>query len=119
MNLKRDMGGHIIEKKADKSDAGIFMTPTLRELKYTAPYMHNGTIKTLADVVAFYNQGGGEDSNKDSRLKPLKLSKQDQTDLVNFLRGLSGDQLTTDAHVYKDTDSYSYQVIPDWKQARN
>ncbi|MEH6822798.1 MAG: cytochrome c peroxidase [Motiliproteus sp.] len=119
MDLKRDMGGHIIEKKADKSDAGTFMTPTLRELNYTAPYMHNGMIGSLAEVVAFYNKGGGEDRNKDSRLKPLNLSQQDQTDLLSFLKALSGDPLTSEVHVYKDTQSYGYQVIPDWKRARN
>jgi cytochrome c peroxidase len=119
MNLKRDLGGHVIQKKADKSDAGTFMTPTLRELKYTAPYMHNGTFKSLEAVVAFYNQGGGEDRNKDPRLKPLQLNKQQQTDLVNFLKALSGDPLTSEQHVYQDTKSYRYQVIQNWKQARN
>lgn len=119
MNLKRDMGGHVIEKKADKSDAGTFMTPTLRELKYTAPYMHNGSIKSLEEVVAFYNQGGGDDRNKDSRLKPLELSQQQQTDLVNFLKALSGDPLTSEAHVYQAVDTYSYQVIENWKQSQN
>tara|TARA_R110001583_G_C5583647_1_gene403102 strand:- start:25 stop:1134 length:1110 start_codon:yes stop_codon:yes gene_type:complete len=119
MTLKRDMGGHVIQKKADRSDAGTFMTPSLRELRYTAPYMHNGMIGTLKEVVAFYNQGGGEDRNKDSRIKPLKLSSGEQNDLVNFLNGLSGDPLTTEAHVYTDTQSYGYQVIPNWKQARN
>ncbi len=119
MNLKRDLGGHVIQKKSDKSDAGTFMTPTLRELKYTAPYMHNGTLKTLDDVVAFYNQGGGEDSNKDARLKPLALTTSQQKDLVNFLKALSGDPLTSGQHVYQDTQSYGYEVIRDWKQARN
>lgn len=119
MNVKRDLGGHVIQKKADKSDAGIFMTPTLRELKYTAPYMHNGMIKTLDDVVAFYNNGGGEDFRKDIRIKPLGLSQQEQADLVSFLESLSGDELTGAEHVYQDTSSYGYQVIQDWKQARN
>ncbi|MFT6915931.1 MAG: cytochrome c peroxidase [Motiliproteus sp.] len=119
MNLKRDMGGHVIQKKSDRSDAGTFMTPTLRELKYSAPYMHNGMLKTLKEVVAFYNQGGGEDSNKDPRIKPLKLSQQEQADLVNFLKSLSGDPLTTQAHVYNDTQSYQYQVISNWKETRN
>jgi len=119
MNLKRDMGGHVIQKKADKSDAGTFMTPTLRELKYTAPYMHNGMLKTLEDVVAFYNAGGGEDRNKDPMVKKLSLSAEQQQDLVSFLMALSGDPLTSEQHVYTDTKSYGYQVIENWKQARN
>lgn len=119
MNLKRDMGGHVIEKRADRSDAGTFMTPTLRELKYTAPYMHNGMLETLEAVVAFYNQGGGEDRNKDSRLKSLNLSAQQQQDLVSFLMALSGDPLTSSQHVYEDTKSYGYQLIENWQQTRN
>ncbi|MCL6416553.1 c-type cytochrome [Aestuariirhabdus sp. Z084] len=119
MNLKRDPGGHVIQKKADRSDMGTFMTPTLRELKYTAPYMHNGMIKTLDEVVAFYNQGGGQDRLKDPRIKPLNLNAQEQKDLVSFLESLSGDQLTTTEHVYQDTDTYKYRTIENWKQVRN
>jgi len=73
MNIRRDPGAHVRMQKADGSNVGKFMTPTLRELKYTAPYMHNGTLTSLADVVAFYNRGGGDDLNKDPRIKPLKL----------------------------------------------
>ncbi len=118
-NIRRDVGAHVRTHKADGSDIGKFMTPSLRELKYTAPYMHNGTMKTLNDVVAFYNAGGGKDANKDPRIKPLGLSAQQQGDLVAFLEALSGTPLTTAEHVWKDPISLEYQVIPNWVQAKN
>ncbi len=118
MALKRDVGAHVQGHKADGSDKGTFMTPTLRELNSTAPYMHNGMINTLPEVVAFYNDGGGEDSNKSNRLKPLNLSASEQSDLVTFLQALSGEPLTSDAHVWNKKD-YSYQLIKNWREASN
>ncbi len=85
-----DMGLYYQTK--NPKDIGKFRTPSLRELKYTAPYMHNGTLKTLADVVAFYNAGGGAAANKSPLLKPLGLSAQEQADLVAFLEALSMDE---------------------------
>lgn len=119
MNVRRDPGAHIRTHKMDGSDIGKFMTPTLRELKYTAPYMHNGMIKTLRDVVAFYNRGGGDDRNKDAALKPLNLSSQEQGNLVAFLEALSGDPLTGAEHVWKDKISANYVAIKDWRNVRN
>ncbi|SQD77646.1 cytochrome-c peroxidase [Moritella yayanosii] len=118
MNLKRDVGAHVQTHKADGSDMGKFMTPTLRELQQTAPYMHNGMMETLQDVVAFYNTGGGEDSNKDSRLKPLNLTWQEQKALVAFLKSLSSEPLTTEKHVWTQSD-YNYAPIADWQNAKN
>ncbi|GLQ70664.1 photosynthetic protein synthase I [Vibrio penaeicida] len=118
MNQKRDVGAHVQTHKADGTDKGKFITPTLRELTFTAPYMHNGMLETLEDVVAFYNQGGGEDSNKDKRLKPLNLSAQEQSDLVAFLSSLSSEPLTSDKHVWKAND-YNYQLISDWRNVKN
>lgn len=118
MNQKRDVGAHVQTHKADGTDKGKFITPTLRELTFTAPYMHNGMLETLEDVVAFYNQGGGEDSNKDKRLKPLNLSAQEQSDLVVFLSSLSSEPLTSDKHVWKAND-YNYQLISDWRNVKN
>jgi cytochrome c peroxidase len=54
----------------------------------TAPYMHDGRIKSLEDVVEFYNKGGGENPNFDSVLGPLKLSEEEMRDLVTFLKAL-------------------------------
>jgi cytochrome c peroxidase len=119
MNIRRDPGAHVRSHKADRSDVGAFMTPTLRELKYTAPYMHNGMLKTLKDVVAFYNKGGGKDRNKDRALKPLRLSKKEQADLVAFLEALSGQPLTSQTHVWKDKIPANYTAIKNWRKARN
>ena len=85
MNVRTDVGAYAISKKT--SDIGKFQTAQLRDLKYTAPYMHNGMFKTLDEVVAFYNQGGGTGSI----LKPLTLSAAEQKALVAFLLTLSGD----------------------------
>ncbi len=119
MNIKRDPGAHIQSHKADGSDMGKFMTPTLRELKYTAPYMHNGMLNTLQEVVAFYNHGGGEDSNKSSMMKPLNLTWKEQTDLVEFLMALSGDPLTGPEYVWTTPYPEEYEAIANWREVRN
>lgn len=78
------------------SDKGKFRTQSLRYTKYTAPYMHNGALETLADVVEFYNRGGSTNefsANKTKLLKPLKLSKEEKADLVAFIESLSGPQI--------------------------
>jgi len=119
MQLKRDVGAHVRLHKADKSDVGQFMTPSLRELKYTAPYMHNGMLQTLPQVVRFYNNGGGEDKNKDPLLKPLNLTAAEQNDLVEFLLALSGEPLTSDEHVWTEPYPDEYEVIADWRNVPN
>ena len=74
----------------DPKDIGKFRTPSLRELKHTAPFMHNGSIETLKAVVDFYDQGGGK--TKTAGLKPLGLSDTEKADLVAFLESLSMDE---------------------------
>ena len=119
MNIRRDVGAHIRTHKVDGSDIGKFMTPTLRELTYTAPYMHNGTIGTLEEVVAFYNAGGGDDPNKDPLIKPLELSDNESADLVAFLNALSGDPLTGEEHVWPGKIDVNYKVIENWLEQKN
>src|SRR5207247_8712776 len=68
-----------------------FTTPTLREVANTAPYMHDGSEKTLEEVVAFYNKGGYRNKWLSPKIKPLNLTKQEQQDLVEFLKALSGE----------------------------
>lgn len=82
-----DYGLYYVTK--NPKDIGKFRTPSLRELKYTGPYMHNGVFKTLAEVVDFYNQGGGSATNKTPLLKPLGLSEAEKQDLLAFLEALS------------------------------
>lgn len=119
MNLKRDPGAHVQTHEADGSDMGKFITPSLRELKHTAPYMHNGMIKTLAGVVAFYNRGGDNDRNKDKRMKRLGLSNANQKDLVAFLLALSGKPLTGSQYVWTDAYPEEYEVIANWLNVPN
>ena len=119
MNVRRDPGAHVRWHKADGSDMGKFMTPTLRELTQTAPYMHNGMIASLADVVAFYDAGGGDDPNKDSALKPLGLSAGERADLVSFLEALSGDPLSGPEFVWQDPIPANFVAIEDWVETRN
>ncbi len=83
----RDYGYYYVTK--DPKDKGKFRVPSLRELKWTAPYMHNGTLATLTDVVEFYNRGGGDQPGKSDRIKALGLSDQEKQDLVAFLEALS------------------------------
>jgi cytochrome c peroxidase len=73
----------------DPADMGRFRTPSLRELKYTGPYMHNGVFATLREVVDFFDRGGGATPNKSPLLAPLGLSEQEKDDLVAFLESLS------------------------------
>lgn len=76
----------------DARDIGKFRVPGLRELKYTAPYMHNGTFTTLAEVIDFYDRGGGEAPNKTPLLQPLGLRAEDKQALLAFLLALSMDE---------------------------
>ncbi|SHF20131.1 cytochrome c peroxidase [Ruegeria intermedia] len=116
MNVRQDPGAYI--RTHQPETYGGFITPTLRELTHTAPYMHNGTMETLADVVAFYNEGGGDDPNKDPRLKPLGLSEWEQRKLVAFLESLSGDPLTGPEFVVEEIDT-DYEPIENWLEAVN
>ncbi|MGD9857580.1 MAG: cytochrome-c peroxidase, partial [Planctomycetaceae bacterium] len=73
-------------------DRGSFKTPTLREIARTAPYMHDGSLQTLEEVVAYYNKGATPNSQLDEELAPLNLSPAEQQDLVTFLKeGLSSE----------------------------
>jgi cytochrome c peroxidase len=83
-----DVGRKEISKLA--GDHGAMKTPTLREIAKTAPYMHDGSLKTLEEVVQHYKKGGNGNPFQDEELFPLKLSDEDVADLVTFLKeGLS------------------------------
>ena len=74
----------------DERDRAAFKTPTLREVSLTAPYMHDGSLPTLDDVVEFYSKGGIRNPNQDPRMRPLNLSADEKRQLVAFLKALSG-----------------------------
>ena len=71
-------------------DEGAFKTPTLRDIALTAPYMHDGSLATLEDVVTFYSNGGVRNPNLDPRVRPARLSAEEQRQLVAFLKALNG-----------------------------
>jgi len=71
-------------------DVGAFKTPTLRHVTRTAPYMHDGSLATLEEVVDFYDDGGHANPYLDQRLRPLGLSDRDKAALLAFLRALEG-----------------------------
>ena len=73
----------------DPADHGRFKTPSLRGVAHTAPYMHDGSLATLEDVVAFYRRGGNPVEQPDPHLKPLELDEREAAGLVAFLRALS------------------------------
>jgi cytochrome c peroxidase len=69
---------------------GAFKTPTLRDIELTAPYFHNGSATTLAEVVDHYARGGDDRSNVSKDVRKLTLSEQDKADLVAFMKSLTG-----------------------------
>ena len=69
---------------------GAFKTPTLREAARTAPYMHDGSLATLQDVINFYSDGGRKNPHLDEEIKPRNLTRQEKQDLLAFLQSLSG-----------------------------
>ncbi len=75
-----------------KGDTGSFKTPTLREIARSAPYMHDGSLKTLEEVVEHYNKGGIDNPYLDEEIFPLDLTDQQKKDLVTFMKeGLSSE----------------------------
>jgi cytochrome c peroxidase len=71
-------------------DRGAFKTPTLREISRTAPYMHDGSVLTLREVVDFYDKGGNANPGLDAELRPLNLTAGEKDALVGFLNALNG-----------------------------
>ncbi len=73
------------------TDTGAFKTATLRNIAKTAPYMHDGSLQTLKQVVDFYAGGGNSNPYLDPEMKKIHLNAGDRTDLVEFLQSLTGD----------------------------
>jgi cytochrome c peroxidase len=71
-------------------DTGRFKTPTLREIGSTAPYMHDGTLQTLEDVIEFYDRGGHANPYRDPELRRLSLTVSEKKALLRFLKSLDG-----------------------------
>ncbi|HET8670698.1 MAG TPA: cytochrome c peroxidase [Candidatus Saccharimonadales bacterium] len=86
-----DLGRFLITLNAQ--DLGAFKTPTLRDIELTGPYMHDGSLRTLLDVVRFYNQGGSKNPQIDKKITPLNLNEEEMNAIVEFLRSLTSDEV--------------------------
>lgn len=84
-----DLGRYEITKQ--EKDWGAFKVPTLREVAKSAPYMHDGSLATLEEVVDFYDKGGIPNRNLHPQIRKLHLSESDKKALVAFLHALSGE----------------------------
>lgn len=84
-----DLGRYEITK--DESDLGAFKVPTLRDISKTAPYMHDGSLKTLEEVIDYYDQGGIPNLALSPLIKPLHLTSKEKKALICFLHALDGE----------------------------
>lgn len=75
----------------DPADRGAFKTPSLRNVARTPPYMHNGQFGSLEEVVDFLNRGGQTNENLSPAIRPLRLTRSEKADLVEFLHALTSD----------------------------
>ena len=83
-----DLGRYEITE--DPNDRWKYKTPGLRNVALTAPYMHDGSLATLREVVDFYDAGGAPNELLDPAIRPLHLSDTEKDDLVAFLESLTG-----------------------------
>src|SRR5262249_49180495 len=83
-----DQGRFAVTKLA--SDHGAFKTPSLREVARTPPYMHDGSLKSLEEVIDFYDKGGKKNPALDPEIHELQLTAEEKTALLAFLKALNG-----------------------------
>ena len=105
-----ELGRYLVTKQP--KDIGAFKTPTLRDIELTTPYMHNGSEKTLIDVVRFYNRGGHANANLDERMRPLDLNDDEMNELVEFMRTLTSDDVLRRAQSSKPQTRSAVTVGP-------
>ena len=74
----------------DDKDRGAFKTPTIRNVTLSAPYMHDGSQKTLEEVVQWYDKGGHPNPHLSDKIKKLNLTDQQKQDLVEFMKACTG-----------------------------
>lgn len=79
----------------DSSDIARFKVPTLRNIALTAPYMHDGSVPALEDIVNHYNSGGKSHPHKSQYIRPLGLTDREKEDLVAFLHSLTDHQFAS------------------------
>ena len=96
---KMDAGRSMVT--GNSADLGKFKTPSLRNIELTAPYMHDGSLARLEDVIAFYDQGGRPNPNLDEEIKPIELSDVEKADLLAFLKTLTGQTFSVNVEELK------------------
>ncbi len=89
--MEEDLGRYYVTLR--ERDKGAFKTPTLRSITESAPYMHDGAFKTLEEVVDFFDKGGKANSQLSPLMKPLGLTPQEKTDLIAFMKALTGEPI--------------------------
>lgn len=94
-----ELGRFLVSRQP--KDIGAFKTPTLRDIELTWPYMHNGSLSTLLDVVRFYNRGGNANANLDAKMRPLNLRDEEMNSLVEFMRALTSPDVLKEAQSAK------------------
>jgi cytochrome c peroxidase len=88
-----DLGRYEVTR--DRVDRWRYRTPSLRNIALSAPYMHDGSLATLRDVVDFYRRGGVANEGLDPRVRPIELSESEADELVAFLESLTGNDIET------------------------
>ncbi len=88
MPVDNDLGRY--EATGNVDDRWRFLTPTLRNVALTAPYMHDGSLPTLGSVIDFYRNGGVPHEGIDPRIRPLEINSEDEAALIAFLESLTG-----------------------------
>lgn len=83
-----DLGRFVVT--GDEKDKGAFKTPTIRNVALSAPYMHDGSLQTLEEVVEHYAKGGTKNKWLSDKMTPIKLTSQQKLDLVEFMRSTTG-----------------------------
>ncbi len=73
----------------EESDRALFKVPSLRNIELTAPFMHDGSLNTLMEVIEHYQMGGKNHPNKSNLIQPLSLSETEKDDLIQFLKSLT------------------------------
>jgi cytochrome c peroxidase len=87
----KDLGRY--EVTMDPTDLWRYKTPSLRNVALTAPYMHNGALLTLEEVIEYYDRGGTGTEGQDPRIAPLNLTAEEKQSLLAFLHSLTGDNV--------------------------
>ncbi len=101
-----ELGRFLVTQK--REDIGAFKTPFLRDVILTGPYMHDGSLETLWDVVEYFNKGGERNPFLDAEMKPLGLTESEVDDLVRFMSALTSDRFAELRATEQDRQQATY-----------